>query len=104
MKLVVVLTTFPSKETADSVAEKLVEERLVACAQVLEGVESVYWWEGKVEKGKEWLVLLKTTEEAYKRVEERLAELHPYEVPEIVAIPSLSVYEPYLNWLRGEIG
>ena len=104
MGALVVFTTFPDRESAESILKTLVEERLSACAQIAGEIKSFYWWEGKLEEGKEFLAILKTTEEKYPELERRLVELHPYEVPEVVAVPSAFVYRPYLNWLEKELG
>ena len=99
MQLLVVLSTFPDKSAAMTAAEALVNERLAACVNVLPGVESVYQWQGKVETGQEVLAVIKTTSQRYPALEQRLRELHPYEVPEIVALPASAVAETYLAWV-----
>jgi periplasmic divalent cation tolerance protein len=104
MELLVVFCTFPDKEAAQRIALALVEERLVACVNVLPGVRSVYRWEGRVETAEEVLAVMKTTEEAYARLEARIKELHPYEVPEILAVPAERVEERYAKWVREETG
>ncbi len=102
MGVLAVLTTFPDRKSAESILKTLVEERLSACAQVAGEIKSFYWWEGKVEEGKEYLAILKTTEKTYPELERRLAELHPYKVPQIVALPASAVFAPYLKWLEEE--
>ena len=97
MKLV--LTTAPEKE-AERIARTLVEERLCACAQVLPPMRSVYWWKGKVEDASERLVILKTDDARLKQLESRLAELHPYEVPEFVALEVAHASEAYSSWFK----
>lgn len=99
MSLLLVLSTFPDAATARTAAEALVNERLAACVNLLRGVESVYRWEGKVESGAEVLAVIKTTGERYPALESRLRELHPYDVPEIVALPAAAVAESYLQWV-----
>ncbi|HEX2750676.1 MAG TPA: divalent-cation tolerance protein CutA [Verrucomicrobiales bacterium] len=99
MQLLVVLSTFPDKSAAVTAAEVLVNERLAACVNVLPGVESIYQWQGKVETGQEVLAVIKTTPQRYPALEQRLRELHPYEVPEIVALPASAVAETYLAWV-----
>jgi periplasmic divalent cation tolerance protein len=99
MPLLVVLSTFPDRDTACRTAETLVCEELAACVNVLPGVESIYRWEGKVETSQEVLVVMKTTDACYPALEKRLRELHPYEVPEIVALPAAAVAENYLAWV-----
>lgn len=97
MKLV--LTTAPEKE-AERIARTLVEERLCACAQVLPPMRSIYWWKGKVEDASERLVILKTDDARLKRLERRLAELHPYEVPEFVALEVAHASGAYSSWFK----
>ncbi|MDD5350344.1 MAG: divalent-cation tolerance protein CutA [Chthoniobacteraceae bacterium] len=94
-----VWTTFPEPESARRIARTLVEERFAACANVLGGVESVYRWQGKVESAAEVWVLFKTTREAYPRLETRLKALHPYELPEIIALKPDCGLPAYLQWI-----
>jgi periplasmic divalent cation tolerance protein len=95
----VVLCTAPDAPTASRLAETLVAERLAACANLLPAVQSVYRWEGKVERAAEVLLIIKTTAAHYPALEARLRELHPYEVPEIIALPITAGSAPYLRWL-----
>lgn len=99
MSLLMVFSTFPDLETARRVVATLVEENLVACGNLLPAVESIYRWEGKMESSHEVLALLKTTQEAYVSLETRLKALHPYEVPEIVALPVEKVQKDYATWV-----
>jgi len=98
-----VFTTTSRREDAEKIAKALMEKRLVACAQVIGPVESIYWWKGKVEKAQEWLCILKSKKEVYKRLEKEILNLHPYEVPEIVVVPIISGSEGYLKWLDREV-
>lgn len=91
-----------SEKNAHAVARRLVEERLVACVNIVPGVRSVYMWQDRIEEGGESLMLMKTTAEKVSPLTQRLIELHPYELPEIVAVP-LNVEEgnlEYLDWVR----
>jgi periplasmic divalent cation tolerance protein len=103
MQLFVVLSTFPDAAAARTAAETLVKERLAACVNILPGVQSVYRWEGKVETGAEVLTVIKTTAERYPALQGRLRELHPCDVPEIVALPAAAVAESYLQWVTGSV-
>ena len=96
-----VLSTFPDLATARRLGRQLVEERCAACANILPAVESIYWWEGKVESGNEALVLFKTSAERYEALETTLRQLHPYEVPEIIALPIERGLPDYLRWVTG---
>jgi len=104
MAFLLVYSTFADRESARSVATRLVEERLAACANLLPGVESVYRWKGAVETASEVGVVFKTTGEGYPALESRLRELHPYEVPEIVAVPLRHGFAPYLEWIAQSTG
>jgi periplasmic divalent cation tolerance protein len=96
-----VYITFPDRETARTVLRTLMRERLAACAQFFD-IDSVYWWKDELEEGPEIGVLLKTTDESYTALETRIRELHPYEVPEIIAIPIDRGSRDYLDWVRKE--
>jgi len=98
------LTTAPSAETAKRLVRTLVERRLVACGTVLPGASSTYWWHGVVTDEEEVVVVLKTTTARWAALAAALPALHPYEVPELVALPIVGGYRPYLDWLRAETG
>lgn len=97
-----VFTTVDSEEQAGEIAQKLLEKRLVACVQVMGPVRSRYWWEGQLEEAQEWLCLIKAKAASYDRIESLIKELHPYEVPEILAVPITAGNPHYLEWLRRE--
>ena len=97
-----VFTTLPSADKAAELAKLLVQERLVACANLLPAIRSIYRWQGEMHDENEVLVLLKTRAEHLERLKLRILEVHPYEVPEVLAIPVESGYQPYLDWLAGE--
>ena len=96
--LLVVLSTFPNDAAARAAAEVLVSERLAACVNIVHGVESIYRWQGNLEHSAEVLAVIKTTAARYADMEQRLRALHPYEVPEIIALPATAVAESYLRW------
>jgi periplasmic divalent cation tolerance protein len=98
-----VTTTWPDQATADQAATVLVGERLAACAQVLGPLKSTYRWQGSTAMAEEWYCHLKTTTDRLATLQKRVRELHPYEVPEIIALPILSGDEPYLDWIRAEV-
>jgi periplasmic divalent cation tolerance protein len=97
--ILVCLSTFPDVEVARRISGVLVEEGLVACANLLPGVESIYTWQGKRESGAEVLAVLKTTEAGFPALEKRLLELHPYEVPELIALPAVQAAAAYAAWV-----
>lgn len=98
-----VVTTAADRETALRLAERAVNARLAACAQVLGPVASVYWWQGQLDRAEEWQCLLKTREDVYPRLEALLRAEHPYQVPEILALPVEAGSADYLAWLDGEL-
>ena len=95
-----VTSTTPTMETAQALATRLVEERLAACVQIAEPIASVYRWQGKVEKEKEILLLIKSTRQRIPEIGRLLAYMHPYEVPELVAVPIVDGSASYLEWLK----
>jgi periplasmic divalent cation tolerance protein len=101
-ELALVLMTAPDAATGERIGRALVEERLAACASVVPGVSSVYRWEGEVTVAGEVQVLLKTRGALVERLFGRAAELHPYEVPELIATPLTAVAEPYRKWVLDE--
>lgn len=98
----IVLSTMPTAEAAGSLVRQLLEERLIACGNVVPAVTSLYRWEGEVVAENEVLVLLKTPRENVARLFERIARIHPYEVPELVAVPVDAVSCAYGRWVRRE--
>ena len=96
-----VVSTFPDVATARRIGQQLVEEHCAACANILPTVESIYWWEEKVESANETLVLFKTSASRYNALETTLRQLHPYEVPEIIALPIERGLPDYLRWVTG---
>lgn len=97
-----VLTTCPDADTARTIARTLVEERLIACGNVVPGLTSIYRWRGEVETAAECLVLMKTRSERVEPLARRLAELHPYEVPEVLVVPVDRGAPAYLRWVVEE--
>lgn len=99
-----VLTTWPADRDAKALADALVEERLAACVSVLEPMQSTYRWQGVVEHSAERQVIIKTTAAQVAAVSERLAALHPYDVPEVLVLPIAEGGEAYLDWIAGSTG
>jgi len=98
------LTTAPSAAAAKRLVRALVERRLIACGTVLTGAVSIYRWQGAVVEEDEVVVLLKTTAERWAELAATLPGLHPYEVPELLALPVADGHPPYLAWVRAETG
>ena len=95
-----VLTTCPDAETGERIAHTLVAERLAACVNILPVAKSVYLWKGRVESAAEQLLVIKSMVRAYRAIQNRLLELHPYELPEVITVPVTGGFPDYLAWLR----
>jgi periplasmic divalent cation tolerance protein len=99
-----IVTTVERREDARRIAQSLVERRLAACVQVSGPIASVYRWKGKIETAEEWQCSAKSRRDLFEAVERAIRELHPYEVPEILAVPIVAGGCDYLAWLNGEVG
>ncbi len=97
-----VLTAIDSEEKARTLQRVLLEERAAACVQVVGTVHSAYWWQGEIEEAEEWLCVAKTRASSYGRLESLIKQNHPYETPEIVALPIVAANQDYLEWIRTE--
>lgn len=95
------LVSVPDSDVGRKLARALVQEKLAACVQILDGMTSVYMWQGAQEESTESLVLIKTRSSLVDRVTQRVLELHPYDVPEVVALPIVGGSTKYLSWLEG---
>lgn len=102
MPAVVVLSTFPDETRAADIARTLVDARLAACVNLVAGARSIYRWQGAIEEAREVLAVIKTTSDRLDALRTRLVELHPYEVPEVIAMPVVGGHAPYLDWISGE--
>jgi periplasmic divalent cation tolerance protein len=100
--ILLVLTTVASPEQAEQLAALLVDERLAACVNMLAGCTSVYRWQGARERAEETILLIKTTRERFPALEQRLRAVHPYELPEIVALSPEAVLPAYAAWVARE--
>jgi periplasmic divalent cation tolerance protein len=98
----VAFTTAPTAEAARALVTALVERRLVACGTVIPGAVSIYRWRGTLEQQEEALVVLKTTAQRWPELAAALPDLHPYDVPELVAVPVVGGHPAYLKWLSDE--
>ena len=100
----VVYCTCPDQATAEHIAETLVDERLAACVNLVSGLTSIYRWQGQIQRDAEWLLIIKTRRTVYSLLEARLCELHPYEIPEIIALPIQTGLADYLDWIVDSTG
>ena len=103
MAAIVVWTTLPSGRIGRKIARQLIREKLAACVSVGGPVESVYRWKGKIESIHETLLTIKTSRRVYPKLEKKLREIHPYESPEIIAVPVARCAEKYLNWIEDSV-
>jgi periplasmic divalent cation tolerance protein len=97
-----VLTNLPDRASADAIASALVERRAAACVNIMSPCRSVYRWGDRVEMAEEHPLFAKTTADAYPRLEQVIRELHPYELPEIIAVPIGAGLPAYLDWVAAE--
>src|SRR4029077_10076110 len=103
-EVLIVFCTFPDMDTAGKAVRELVEQRLAACGNIVPEVHSVYRWKGEVESSAEVLAILKLDAACYSEFESKLQSLHPYDVPEIIAIPIGKGLPEYLNWVKESCG
>ncbi len=99
-----IYTTTEKREAAQNIARDVVEKRLAACAQVLGPIASTYWWKGMIEEAEEWMCIMKSRRDLYEKLEATIRSIHPYEEPEILAVPIAAGSQGYLNWLDRELG
>jgi len=96
---VVVFVMVSDEKEATKIVRNLLKDRLIACANIVGPVSSLFWWKGKIDKANEFLVIMKSRKNLFKKLSERVKELHSYEVPEVIALPVIEGLPSYLNWL-----
>ncbi len=99
----IVFCTCPNAEEAERIAHAVVDERLAACVNILPAMRSIYRWQDAVESAEEILLLIKTTEAEFRKLRDRIIELHSYDTPEVIAIPITAGSDKYLSWLRAQL-
>ncbi len=99
----IVLITAPNADVAAEIARALVAERLAACVNVVPGVESTFWWEGKVDRAREVLLVIKTTAARFGALKRAVLVVHPYEVPEVIGLPLAVGHRAYLAWIAASV-
>mmetsp|Transcript_34118 Transcript_34118/g.65176 ORF Transcript_34118/g.65176 Transcript_34118/m.65176 type:complete len:155 (-) Transcript_34118:101-565(-) len=96
---VAVYVTVPDKDTGKKVATALIESKLAACVNMIPGVESMYWWQGKVETDQELLLMIKSRASLVDQISAKVQAVHPYDTPEVIAVPITEGSAPYMKWL-----
>jgi len=100
--ILVFMATGKKRET-QKIAQNLLDKRLVACANIYGPVESHFWWQNKIEKAEEFLVFMKSNQNLFTKLSKAIKKMHSYEVPEILAVPIVEGYQPYLKWLNASL-
>lgn len=99
---IIIFVTAKDKKEAKKIAKGLLEARLIACANIVSGVESMFWWEGKIDSASENLLVLKTQAKNFSKCEEKILTLHSYKTPEIISLPISAGHSKYLQWITDE--
>lgn len=102
-KFVIIFVTFGSVKEASRVTSSLLAKRLIACANIVSGVESKFWWQGYIDSARETLAIMKTRAGNFNKIEKEVKRLHSYEVPEIIAIPIAAGSKKYLEWINNSV-
>lgn len=97
---ILVFMTAASEDEARTIAQLLLKKHLIACANILSPVESKFWWQGKIDTAQEYYVVMKSDEKLFKKLSEAVKKVHSYQVPEILAVPIVKGWQPYLKWLK----
>ncbi|MBD3414061.1 MAG: divalent cation tolerance protein CutA [Candidatus Aminicenantes bacterium] len=97
-----VLTSVSEKKAAEKMAQRVVDKRLAACVTVSSSGRSFYWWKDQITEDEEFVLFIKTKKELFTRIERIIQELHPYDLPEIIAVPIVKGYQKYLDWIDQE--
>jgi len=103
MPNILVLMTTANKREAEKIVKKLLDRHLIACANIIGPMESNFRWQNKTEKTDEFLILIKSNQKLFNKLTKTVKEFHSYEVPEILAIPIIEGYQPYLEWLNSSL-
>ncbi len=103
LKYIQITTTVPKLNNAKEISDRILNEKLAACVQILGPIKSIYWWKNKIEKKEEWLCIIKTRNKLFKIIERFIKNIHPYEVPEIISTPIINGSYEYLSWINNEV-
>ena len=101
---IVILCTVSSKDEANKIAGSLVQKGLAACANIIDGISSIYEWKGEICKDEENLMIIKSRRSLLEEIKKEILSLHSYELPEIVSLPITDGLEPYLDWIKENTG
>lgn len=99
----IVFVTVPSLKVAGRIATAIVQGKLAACVNIVPAITSIYKWEGKLYRDKELLLIIKTRKTLFYKLADKIKNLHPYKIPEIIAMPISKGYKPYLDWIGGSV-
>ena len=102
-EIIIVFVTVPGLREGSRISKAILTSRLAACVNVIPGVQSIYKWKGKIVQEKEAMLVLKTTRPRYRKLEQKIKQLHPYEVPEVIAIPLIFGSPQYIEWVTREV-
>lgn len=97
---IVVFVTASSKEEAEKITQGLLKDKLAACVNITTGVDSYFWWQGKIDSAKEALLVIKTRKKLFDKLAKKVKKLHSYEIPEIIALPIIKGNKKYLEWIN----
>ena len=101
-KYIVVISTVPDKDTGQKIARAILSKRLAACVTMMSASQSLYWWQGKISQEQEHMLFIKSTDRLYPSLEKMILQLHPYEIPEVIALPAVRGFSQYLDWITEE--
>ncbi|MEI6092691.1 MAG: divalent-cation tolerance protein CutA [bacterium] len=100
---IVVLVTVPSKQDAENISKTILDKKICACVNIVDGVKSFFYWKEKIENSEEFLLIIKTNKQNYQKLEDNIKKIHPYTVPEIIALPIILGSADYLEWLNDTV-
>jgi periplasmic divalent cation tolerance protein len=100
---IVVFVTARDKAEAEKIAQELLKARLIACANIVDGIKSIFWWEGKVDQSQEALLILKSQKSRFPQIVKKVKSLHSYDLPEIIALPIVDGSKDYLAWIDSSV-
>jgi periplasmic divalent cation tolerance protein len=103
MASILVFVTVASKKEAKKIMGILLDQHLIACANLLGPVESQFWWKGKIDEAREYMVVMKSDDKLFKKLSETIKQVHSYDVPEILAVQIVKGWQPYLRWLNDSL-